>query len=134
MLTLYLDFLEEVDDPLVAEWTFSPESGNVIFASAIDCWGFGIAKFSQIWSQKLGINRNVLRKHLFEDYSYNSKTKKFVKCQIGTDPLFATMILDPIWKLYDASVTQNNPEKAAKMAERGVRFLNFKSCIFMLTP
>ena len=34
-------------------------------------------------------------------------------------------------KLYDASVTQNNPEKAAKMAERGVSFLNFKSCVFL---
>ena len=116
---------DDEDDPLIKEWTFSPESGNVLFASAIDCWGFGLAKFSNIWSQKLGINRNILHKHFFEDFSYNSKTKKLVKCNSEnlstSEPLFAALILDPIWKLYDASVTQNNPEKAAKMAERGVR-------------
>lgn len=113
---------EEEDDPLVEDWTFSPEKGNVIFASAIDCWGFGILKFANIWSKKLGLNKNVLRKHFFEDFSYNPKTKKLIKCNSDTvlEPLFATMILDPIWKLYECAVTNGNPEKAAKMAERGV--------------
>ena len=113
---------DEEDDPLVEDWTFSPEKGNVIFASAIDCWGFGILKFANIWSKKLGLNKNVLRKHFFEDFSYNPKTKKLVKCNSDTvlEPLFATMILDPIWKLYECAVTNGNPEKAAKMAERGV--------------
>jgi hypothetical protein len=48
------------DNPLLQEWSFSPEKGNIIFASALDCWGFGIAKFANIWSKKLGLNRGIL--------------------------------------------------------------------------
>ena len=35
--------------------------------------------------------------------------------------MFATMILEPIWQLYDSAITQQDPEKAAKMALKGVR-------------
>ena len=42
----------ELDSPLLEEWTFAPEKGNVIFASALDCWGFGLAKFANLWSKK----------------------------------------------------------------------------------
>jgi hypothetical protein len=80
--------------------------GNVIFASALDCWGFGVAKFANIWSKKLNLNKNILQKHLFEDYSYNPKTKKLIKCVDTNIPMFAMMILDPIWQLYDTAVTQ----------------------------
>jgi hypothetical protein len=31
-------------------------------------------------------------------------------------PMFASMILDPIWQIYDTAVAQHDPEKAAKMA------------------
>ena len=111
------------EDPLVEEWTFSPEKGNVIFASALDCWGFGIGRFANMWAKKFGVNKNVLQKYFFEDCAFNPQTKKIVKCD-PLDPsaqsMFATLILDPIWQLYDTAVTQQNPDKAAKMAQRGV--------------
>ena len=113
----------DIEDPLIEEWTFSPEKGNVIFASALDCWGFGIARFANMWSKKLGLNKNILQKHMFEDFSFNPKTKKLVHCDpldTSSQPMFATMVLEPLWQLYDAAVIQQNPEKAAKMAARGV--------------
>jgi len=113
----------DADDPLMGEWTFSPEKGNVIFASALDCWGFGLARFANMWAKKLGVNKNVLQKHMFEDFAFNAKTKKLVRCDPldpSSQPMFATMVLEPLWQLYDAAVTQQNPEKAAKMAARGV--------------
>ena len=113
----------DIEDPLIEEWTFSPEKGNVIFASALDCWGFGIARFANMWSKKLGLNKNILQKHMFEDFSFNPKTKKLVRCDpldTSSQPMFATMVLEPLWQLYDAAVMQQNPEKAAKMAARGV--------------
>jgi hypothetical protein len=79
-----------------------------------------VAKFANIWSKKLDLNKNVLQKYLFEDYSYNSKTKKLVKCGDTHVPMFAMMILDPIWQLYDTAVTQGLPEKASKMAFKGI--------------
>ena len=121
----------DMNDPLLQQWTFSPEKGNIVFASAIDCWGFGIARFVNLWSKKLGLNRNVIQKHIFDDYSLNLKTKKLVRCD-PTDstshPMFATMILEPLWQLYDAAVVQQNPEKAAKMAVCGVS----KLCILIV--
>ena len=112
------------DEPLLAQWTFSPEKGNVVFAAALDCWGFGISKFVGIWSAKLGVNKSVLRKFIFDDYAINPATKKLVKCNAAENPnvkpMFATMILDPIWQMYDVCIHQQNPEKAAKMAARGL--------------
>lgn len=115
--------LDEDTDPFVKQWNFSPEKGNVIFASAIDCWAFSITKFSNIWSKKLAINKNVLQKYFFDYYSFNAKTKKIVKCDPAdatSKPMFATMILEPIWQLYEAAVVQQDPDKAAKMAHRGL--------------
>ena len=36
----------------------------------------------------------------------------------GYKPMFAAMILDPIWQLYDAAVVCGDPERAAKMATK----------------
>lgn len=113
----------DLDDPLVEQWTFSPEKGNVIFASALDCWGFGIIKFANIWAKKLNLNSKVLQKYFFDDYTLNATTKKIVKCDYqdpNSKPMFASMILEPIWQLYDIGITQSDPEKAAKMAARGI--------------
>lgn len=92
------------DDPMVLEWTFAPEKGNVQFASALDGWGFGLMKFINSAHKKLGLNKGVLRKYLFEDYALNMETKKITKIEYNeTDkqPMFATLVLAPIWKLYD---------------------------------
>jgi len=118
---------EEIeDDPLFQEWNFEPEKGNVIFCSALDCWGFGTAKFANIWSKRLGVNRNVLRKYLFEDYAFNATTKKIVKIDTSRGgsgnekPMFASMVLDPLWQLYEAALVEQDAPKAANMANKGV--------------
>ena len=51
--------LEDSDDSSVY---FQPEAGNVIFASALDGWGFTTEHFVEIFSRKLGVSRTVLRK------------------------------------------------------------------------
>jgi ribosome assembly protein 1 len=109
-------------EKLLEEWQLAPEKGNVIFASALDCWGFGIGKFSNLWANKLGVNRNVMQKYFFGDYSFNMVDKKILKC----DPLdtsnttvksmFAALILDPIWQLYEVGIVNQDPVKAAQMA------------------
>jgi len=118
---------EEIeDDPLFQEWNFEPEKGNVIFCSALDCWGFGTAKFANIWSKRLGVNRNVLRKYLFEDYAFNATTKKIVKIDTSRGgsgnekPMFASMVLDPLWQLYEAALVEQDAPKAASMVNKGV--------------
>ncbi|XP_075714196.1 elongation factor-like GTPase 1 isoform X2 [Rhinoderma darwinii] len=93
--------LEETDD---SHLYFSPDQGNVVFASAIDGWGFTIDHFAQLYSQKVGIKSAVLLKTLWGDYYLNSKAKKIMKGaqSKGKKPLFVQLILDNMWSLYDA--------------------------------
>lgn len=109
------------EDPLIAIWNFAPEVGNVVFASAIDGWGFGIGRFALFWAKQLSLNKNVVQKHMFDDFAFNKTTKKIVKVDPGnanSKPMFVTMVLEPIWQMYDVAITQQNGEKAAKMAKR----------------
>lgn len=99
------------DDPMVLEWTFAPEKGNVQFASALDGWGFGLMKFINSWHKKLGLNKGILRKYLFEDYSLNLDSKKISKIDYADtqkQPMFATLVLEPIWKIYDMLILQQD--------------------------
>jgi ribosome assembly protein 1 len=110
-------------DELSEGWIFGSDRGNVLFASALDSWGFGVAKFANHWAQKMGLNREVLVKYMFEDYTLLASTKKIVKCTEeyrDCKPLFATLVLEPIWAVYDAAITEHNPEKASKMAKRAL--------------
>jgi len=115
-------------DPEALErlWNFVPAQGNVIFASAYDCWGFTVQKFANIWAKKLDLPRPMLQKHLFEDYCFNPKTKKLVRYDpmsasgTAAKPMFASMVLEPIWALYETAVQSRDAAKAAKMAARAL--------------
>ncbi|KAI5101216.1 elongation factor-like GTPase 1 [Silurus meridionalis] len=106
--------LEETDD---SHLYFSPDQGNVVFASAIDSWGFSIHQFAQIYSQKMGIRVQLLQKTLWGDYYLNAKAKKIMKGaqSKGKKPLFVQLVLDNIWSLYDAVVIRRDKEKVEKM-------------------
>ncbi|XP_058592381.1 elongation factor-like GTPase 1 isoform X1 [Neofelis nebulosa] len=101
--------LEDTDD---SHLYFSPDQGGVVFASAVDGWGFGIEHFARIYSQKIGIRKEVLMKTLWGDYYINMKAKKIMKVDQakGKKPLFVQLILENIWSLYDA-VLKRDKEK-----------------------
>lgn len=108
-----------ITETLVEEWNFAPEKGNIVFSSALDCWGFGTLKFAALWSKKLGVNPKILNKYMFEDYYLNPETKKIVKCDPDDPsnvPMFASLILEPIWQLYNAAITEKDSQKAAAIA------------------
>ena len=65
--------IQEKEDELY----FSPEKGNVIFASAIDCWGFTLESFSDILSKSTGFKREVITKLLWGEYYFNKKDKTY---------------------------------------------------------
>uniref|UniRef100_A0A3B4UIW6 Elongation factor-like 1 n=1 Tax=Seriola dumerili TaxID=41447 RepID=A0A3B4UIW6_SERDU len=106
--------LEEADD---SHLYFSPDQGNVVFASAIDGWGFSIQQFAHIYSQRMGIKAEVLLRTLWGDFYLNAKAKKIMKgAQAkGKKPLFVQLVLDNIWSLYDAVVTRRDKEKVEKV-------------------
>ncbi|KAK7604030.1 hypothetical protein V9T40_004303 [Parthenolecanium corni] len=108
--------LEEADD---SNLYFSPEQGNVIFASAVDGWGFTIHNFAEILAKKLGFNKNVLLKTLWGNYYLNTKTKRVMRGaqENAKKPLFVQLILENIWRFYETIVTHKDKEKTISMAE-----------------
>lgn len=84
---------------------FSPEKGNVIFASAIDGWGFRIGKFAQLYAVKLGMKEGNLRKVLWGDFFLDPKTKRVISYKHlkgrALKPLFVQFVLDNVWAVYE---------------------------------
>ncbi|KAF7299201.1 hypothetical protein MIND_00868800 [Mycena indigotica] len=98
---------------------FAPERGNVIFASAIDGWGFRIAKFAQLFAIKLGMKEANLRRVLWGDFYIDPKTKKVISYKHlrgrALKPLFVQFVLENIWAVYDAVILNPNTEKVTKI-------------------
>ncbi|CAG8449795.1 15490_t:CDS:10 [Acaulospora morrowiae] len=121
---------EERDDSNIY---FTPETGNVVFASALDGWAFRqlftvvsdlgdrVEQFAQIISAKLGIKESLLRKFLWGDYYLEPKTKRLLQHKHlkgrSLKPMFAQFVLDNIWKVYDAIIVNNNREKIEKIVK-----------------
>ncbi len=98
------EFREKDDEDIY----FAPEKGNVIFASAIDGWGFRVGKFAQLYAQKLGMKEGNLRRVLWGDFFLDPKTKKVISYKHlrgrALKPLFVQFVLENIWAVYDAVV------------------------------
>ncbi|KAJ7164628.1 P-loop containing nucleoside triphosphate hydrolase protein [Mycena crocata] len=110
------DEFQEKDDEDIY---FAPERGNVVFASAIDGWGFRIGKFAQLFAAKLGMKEANLRRVLWGDFYIDPKTKKVISYKHlrgrALKPLFVQFVLENIWAVYDAVVLNPNTEKVTKI-------------------
>jgi len=98
------EFQEKDDDDIY----FAPDKGNVIFASAIDGWGFRVGKFSQIFATKLGIKEANLKRVMWGDFYLDPKTKRVISHKHlrgrALKPLFVQFVLENIWAAYDGVV------------------------------
>jgi ribosome assembly protein 1 len=85
---------------------FSPERGNVIFASAMDGWAFRTRDFARIFASKFGFNSNVLGRFLWGEFFWDSKVKRVIGPKLlrgrSLKPLFAQIALENIWAVYAA--------------------------------
>ncbi|KAH3685679.1 hypothetical protein WICPIJ_003363 [Wickerhamomyces pijperi] len=105
---------------------FDPAKNNVIFASAIDGWGFNISQFARFYETKLGIKRENLQKVLWGDFYLDPKTKKVINSKglkgRTLKPLFVSLVLENVWKIYENIIIEKNPE----VLEKIVKALNIK--------
>jgi len=92
---------------------FSPEKGNVVFASAIDLWAFRIEHFSDLYAQKLGVKREILQKSLWGEYYFNPKTKRIHTKNVTGKlaPMFVHFVLNNIWEVYNAAGDKTKIDK-----------------------
>ncbi|SMN19821.1 similar to Saccharomyces cerevisiae YNL163C RIA1 Cytoplasmic GTPase involved in biogenesis of the 60S ribosome [Maudiozyma saulgeensis] len=100
---------------------FHPKNNNVIFASAVDGWGFNIGQLAKFYEQKLGAKRENLQKVLWGDFYLDPKTKKIINNKglkgRNLKPLFTSLILDNIWKIYENVVIARDDDKISKITE-----------------
>lgn len=87
------------------EETFQPQKGNVVFACALDGWGFSIPDFAEFYATKLGASSAALQKALWGPRYFNVKTKMIVgKKGLGSGtkarPMFVQFVLEPLWQVY----------------------------------
>lgn len=114
------EFIEKDD----SEIYFTPTDNRVIFASAADGWGFNIGQLAKFYEKKMGAKRENLQKVLWGDFYMEPKTKKIItnKNLKGRNlkPLFVSLILDNIWKIYENVIM----EKDLDMVEKFTKILD----------
>lgn len=116
----FYDWSSGLDDADDSGVYFSPENQNVLFASAVDGWGFSIADFARILSKsKLGFSENVLRKTLWGDYYLSVKEKRIQKGaqSKAKKPLFVSMVLENLSKVYEKFVVKRDKVEMCQMAQ-----------------
>ena len=88
-------------------WTFEPQKGNVIFASALYGWGFTVPSLARslFRSKTLPIKPVMLKQCLFGDFKFKSGKILKWKQDTSEDPLFAEFALQPLWEIYEGVAT-----------------------------
>lgn len=109
--------LEDCDDSTIY---FTPESGNVIFCSAVDGWAFRVRDFAETYAAKLNVTVDELEKVLWGDYYYNTKRQECVKGaqEKAKKPMFVQFVLENIWNLYEMIAVRKDREKIPQIAEK----------------
>lgn len=110
-------YIEKDDSDLY----FNPIDNNVIFASAVDGWGFNISQIAKFYERKLGAKRENLQKVLWGDYYLDPKTKKIINSKgLKNRPLkclFVSLVLENIWKIYENVILAKNTEMIEKITK-----------------
>ena len=76
-----------------------------------------VRDFAEIYSKKTGVKRETLERTLWGDFYLDSKTKRIRKgaFDCGRKPIFIQLVLDNIWSIYDAVLSDKNEEKREKI-------------------
>ncbi|TGZ62626.1 hypothetical protein CRM22_007307 [Opisthorchis felineus] len=120
---LLTDDSEHTDD---SNLYFSPDRGNVVFASASDTWGFRPSDFVETWSKRLDVSVERLSEVIWGDF-YISRGgggdggKCFFKPgahKSRKKPVFVQLVLEPLWQTYQKLVIDDCPKDVSTMASK----------------
>merc|ERR1712227_670162 len=102
----------------------SPGSGTVGFGSGLHGWAFTLKQFAEMYASKFKINLDKMMKHLWGDYFYDAKNKKWAKAASATAPKrgFVQLILDPIYKAFKSIMSEDKEATEKIVKACGVTF------------
>ena len=99
---------------------FAPEKGNVVFASAIDGWGFRVLdRMDYLTKTKFPqFSKRQLCKVCWGEYYFNGKkVYERTKTQRDKPTMFTQFILRPIYEMYKQTLKQPDNTKYGTMCE-----------------
>ncbi len=104
------------NDPLLGDITLQPVTGKVAFGSGLHQWGFTLKKFAKVYASKFKSTRGKMIRRLWGDSFFKKETSKWTnKPEGGKNKRgFVAFILDPIYQLFDAIMTEKT-EKVTRM-------------------
>lgn len=108
---------------------FTPESGNVVFASACDGWAFTLDHFADMYTrssrtadhrQLHGVSRQQLRRLLWNPDCYVACRRGVSRVEFGARqrakaPLFVQLVLSSVWAVYGA-VERKDEKRVTQLA------------------
>ncbi|KAJ3177251.1 Elongation factor 2 [Irineochytrium annulatum] len=132
--SLYQSFLRTVEtvnvviatyaDNQLANVRMDPSLGNVAFGAGLHGWAFTLRQFAQRYSEKFGVSKEKLMERLWGDHYFNPRTRKWTTSAV--DPStgatlergFNMFVLEPIYRLFDLTFTNPNPDKLPSVLDQ----------------
>ncbi|KAJ3209977.1 hypothetical protein HDU67_005777 [Dinochytrium kinnereticum] len=103
---------------------FSPELGNVCFASSQFGWCFSLRSFAQMYSETNGSSFNVdeFALRLWGDIYFDDRRRSFRKKPLREDSTrtFVHFILEPLYKLYAQVLGEDQKTLVATLTSLGI--------------
>ena len=98
------------EDTPMGDVQVSPTKGTVGFGSALHGWGFTLKHFAELYAQKFQqLKSEELMECLWGDHFYNETDQSWIKePKKGYTRGFCALVLDPIYKLFDAIMNFKN--------------------------
>ena len=91
-----------------------PISGNVMFGSGKDAWGFDLGTFARLWAVRWGVDEERLRKKLWGDWFFDPEVRKWRKSAEykgkKLDRGFVHFVMKPILELCEACMNGKEEE------------------------
>ncbi|KAJ2690145.1 translation elongation factor 2 [Coemansia spiralis] len=113
------------DENAMGNLLVSPELGTVAFGSGLHAWGFTLRQFATRYAKKAGIDRGKMMKRLWGDSFFNGETKKWTSKSNDpngkhADRGFNLLVLDPIYKIFDATMNGRKDDALVLADKLGV--------------
>jgi elongation factor 2 len=117
------------NDDALGDVQVYPEKGTVAFGSGLHGWAFTLRQFASLYAKKFGVAKEKMMGKLWGDNYFNPATKKWTaqsKTDGGKDlqRAFNVFVLDPIYKIFDATMNFKKTEVFPMLEKLDVKLLS----------
>ncbi|GMS82901.1 hypothetical protein PENTCL1PPCAC_5076, partial [Pristionchus entomophagus] len=99
-----------------------PSIGNVGFGSGLHGWAFTLKQFAEMYAEKFGVPVDRLMKNLWGERFFDVKAKKWSNTAWeDTKRGFCQLVLDPIYKVFDAAMNIKKEEVSKLVESLGIK-------------